>query len=130
MKKTLKQFLGYVVIAGLATLLDIFILFFLTEKIGLWYFYSSIISFVSASIPNFMLNKYFNFKNKDKRLVQQYGVWFCISIVGLILTQMFMFIFVEYFKIYFLLAKCLTIMMVIFWDFFGNKSLTFNSNFF
>lgn len=121
-----KLFLRYVLIAGFATLIDISLLYALTEFIGIWYFYSSIISYTSGVIPNYLLNKYFNFKNKSKKVFAQLSIWMGISLIGLIITQWIIFVFVEMFGLWYMFSKLIAIAITLFWNFYVNKQITFN----
>ena len=61
-----KLFGGYVIFAGIATIVDIGLLYLLTAFIGLHYLLSAALSYTCGMITNYSLNKVFNFKNKSK----------------------------------------------------------------
>ena len=120
-----KLFINYLLIGGFSSLIDIGLLYFLTEFFGLWYFYSSIISYLGGVIPNYTLNKYFNFKNKSKKIIPQFTAFLLVSVWGLFITQILIFLFVEFFNLWYIIAKIITIAIVIFWNFYGVKKIVF-----
>jgi len=120
-----KLFINYLLIGGFSSLIDIGLLYFLTEFFGLWYFYSSIISYLGGAIPNYTLNKCFNFKNKSKKIIPQFTAFLLVSVSGLFITQILIFLFVEFFNLWYIIAKIITIAAVIFWNFYGIKKIAF-----
>jgi len=118
-------FWRFLSISIIATAIDVALLFILTEYTVLTYFYSAPIAYLSSTLPNFTLNKLFNFKNKSKKFFKQYLTFISISIVGLLFNQIIIFGLVEYFSIYYLYAKGVAIVLVFFWNFISNKNVTF-----
>lgn len=123
--QNIRLFLRYVVFAGFATLVDLGILFALTEWAGLWYFYSAAISYIVGMLTNYTLNKYLNFKNKSKKIIQQFGLFALVALVGLGFNQLILYFLVEAVGLWYMLAKCLAVLAVMFWSFYGHKKLTF-----
>jgi putative flippase GtrA len=118
-------FFKFLSISVIATIIDVSLLYILTEYTILTYFYSAPIAYLSSTLPNFLLNKIFNFKNKSKKVFKQYLTFISISIVGLIFNQIIIMALVESFSIYYLYAKGVAIIIVFFWNFFSNKNVTF-----
>ncbi len=118
MEKIFSQFLKSVFSGGTSSLFDLFLLWFLTSILGVYYLISSALSFISATFLNYFLNISFVF---DERRISSKKIeisgFFLISILTLFLTQILMFIFVEKFKIFYLLAKIITIFLVFFFNF-------------
>jgi len=117
-EKIFSQFLKSVFSGGTSSLFDLFLLWFLTSILGVYYLISSALSFISATFLNYFLNISFVF---DERRISSKKIeisgFFLISILTLFLTQILMFIFVEKFKIFYLLAKIITIFLVFFFNF-------------
>ena len=118
-------FFNYVLYAGIATLVDLAILYILTEYAGIWYFFSSVISYGGGMITNFTLNKYLNFRNRSQKILHQFGIFAIVALVGLGLNQLVLVILVEVFNMWYMHAKIIAIGIVMFWSFFGHKKLTF-----
>lgn len=125
-KEIARLFTLYVVFAGFATLVDIGILYSLSEFAGLWYFYSAIVSYAAGMVTNYSLNKYLNFRNKSKRIIPQFSLFMAVALVGLTLNQAIIYSLVEFFGVWYIFAKLMAIAIVMFWSFFGHKKLTFS----
>ena len=124
-RNNLTLFYYYVIFAGIATLVDLSLLYSLTEFGNVWYFHSAIIGYSAGMIVNYVLNKYFNFKNYSKRIVSQFGIFTAVAMVGLGLNQLIIYLLVEFADVWYMAAKIIAIGIVMFWSFFGHKQLTF-----
>jgi len=119
-------FVGYIIFAGLATLVDLGLLYSLTEFFRVWYFYSAIFSYFIGMVINYSLNKYLNFRNKSKQIIPQFGLFATVALIGLGLNQLILYSLVEFVKFWYMLAKIFAIFTIMFWSFYGHKKLTFN----
>jgi dolichol-phosphate mannosyltransferase len=126
--KTLRQFIGFAIVGSIAAGIDLGIMYILTEYLGIWYFYSAIISFSIAIIVNYILNKFLNFKDTDSRIGRQFGMFMGITFVGLIVTQIILYILVTFLSVWYMLAKASAICIVTFFNFYAQRRLTFKDN--
>ena len=124
---SVKLFIFYVFFAGIASVVDVSILFVLTEYAGFHYLISSALSYLAGMITNYSLNKFLTFKNYDKRIARQFSLFVMVALVGLALNQLFLYIMVEHFGMWYILAKLISICLVGFWSFFGHKKITFKN---
>ncbi len=125
MKENTKIFFRYVLIGFFATLIDVSLLYILTEFFNIWYLYSASVSYLVAVVPHYVLNKYFNFKNKNKRIFSQFSIFLIISLSGLLLTQIILYVLVELFNIWYMFSKGVAIVLVLFYHYNLNKKITF-----
>lgn len=81
----LKQIFKFCLTGGFCTVLDFGVLLFLTEKVGLYYGLSNIISVSLSTLVNYVLSKYivFNFENTTRNFI----VFVVLSIIGLIINE-------------------------------------------
>lgn len=121
----MRLFIGYVFFAGIAALVDLGLLFSLTEFIGFHYLISAALSYTCGMITNYSLNKVFTFKNKNKKIVQQFGLFVFVALIGLGLNQLILWLLVEFVGLWYMLAKLISISIVMFWNFYGHKKITF-----
>jgi putative flippase GtrA len=126
--KNLKLFMGYTVCAGIATVVDVGILYILSEKIGMWYFYAALISYLAGMMTNFSLNREFNFKNKTKKIPHQFSLFATVALVGLVLNQMILTLLVEKYQLWVVYAKGIAVLVVMLWSFYGHKKITFSND--
>jgi len=125
-KKSLIQFFKFCIVGTIGTLVSLSVLYGLTEFLGFYYLVSAVFAFVISLTSNFVLNKFWTFKgrSKDKTLVQ-YWKFFVVNIVALVVNLFFLYIFVEYFGIWYVLAQFLAICVAMIVNFLGSKFWTF-----
>ena len=123
--QNVKLFAKYIVFAGFATLVDLGLLYSLTEFLHIWYFYSAIFSYFVGMVTNYLLNKYLNFMNKSKRIIPQFTLFIIVALIGLGLNQLILYYLVEFAGLWYMTAKIIAIFIVMFWSFYGHKKLTF-----
>lgn len=127
MKHTIKQFIRFALVGCLNTGLDFMIYAALTRLFLFWeehYLIANFIAFSTATVNSYLLNKYWTFKDKSKKHSQQYAKFFTVSFIGLLLTEIILYMLVEA-GMHDLLAKLLAIGVILFWNFFANKMWTF-----
>lgn len=124
-KKRLTKPILYIFCAGIATLIDIGLLFIFTEFFKIMYLFSATLSYTSGIVVNYGLNRKITFKNKSKKIFKQFMLFVFVSMVGLIFTLIFMAIFVEILNIWYIFAKFITIGLVFIWSYNANNRLTF-----
>jgi putative flippase GtrA len=125
------KFIKFCVVGGLGTLLNLFILFAAVEMFGLWYIYGATLSFVIVITFNFSLNKIWTFKNKERGTVVvtgQYLTYVVIGGIGMAINIATLFILVEFFHFWYLLAELIAILVATLWNFQGTRYLVFKSD--
>lgn len=116
-KTRLYEIIRFCVVGGLSFLLDFGLLFALTEYGNINYLYSSGISFTVSLIFNYWLCVTFVFTFSDKPSARQATLFMGSSLAGLGLNQLCMWLFVEQFGIFYLLAKILATIVVTAWNY-------------
>ncbi|MCD4760394.1 GtrA family protein [bacterium] len=114
----------YATVGAASAVIDFGVLYILTDWVGVYYLASATISFILAAILNYTLNRIWTFRSNGKRR-KQLPIFFTIAILGLILNNNIMYLSVERFAFHYLWAKVFAAAIVTFWNFFGNKYLTF-----
>jgi len=123
--KNLIPFIKYSIVGVLGTAVDIGSLFVFVDYFGLGVILGSSLSFILAVVNNFILNKIWTFENKSKNYRKLFIKFLIVSLVGLILTLLSMQILVFGFGIWYILAKAMTSIIVMAWNFLANKFWTF-----
>jgi putative flippase GtrA len=103
-KKTLK----YSIISLSGEIIDFSFLILFTEFFNIFYLFSAIGSYILALLNNFFLNLKFTFKYKPKNVYDLLGSfinYLLVSIFGLLLNILILSLFVEIFKINYIVAK-------------------------
>lgn len=119
------KFFRYGVVGTLGTLIDVVTLFILVEFLHFNLFTAVTLSFILAATNNFIWNKIWTFKNKNLNYHHQYIKFILVSLVGLALTLILMFVLNKVFQIFYLVAKLITSLIVLIWNYLGNRNWTF-----
>lgn len=121
-----KPLIKYATVGIIGTAIDIGSLYLFVEYAGIPVIPASVLSFLLAVVNNFVLNKAWTFQNKSKNYRKLFIKFLIVSIVGLLLTVFCMYMFVNIAHIWYIFAKALTSLIVLSWNFLGNKFWTFN----
>ncbi len=120
-----EQFIRYCVVGATATVVDYGLLYSLTEYLGFWYLLSATFGFIGGATTNYLLNRFWTFKNKDKRIARQVSIFLIIAAVGIVLNNTILAIGVEIFGLWYMLAKVISTVITLIWNFVGHKYFTF-----
>lgn len=122
------QFLRSLYAGVAATSVDILVLFLLTHYFHVYYLISAIFGFLSglAVIYTISIKWIFN-KHSLKNRKLEFSIFLVISLVGLILLEFFMWLFTDFFGVYYLFSKILATLLVFTWNFLARKFLLFSS---
>ncbi|MFZ2310919.1 MAG: GtrA family protein [Patescibacteria group bacterium] len=121
------QIINYIFFAGTATVVDVGLLYVLTDMAGLKYLISSVISYCAGMVVNYSLNKLLNFKDRNKKIFRQFSIFFAVALIGLLFNQLIIVFLVELFKIWYMIAKIISVLLVMIWSFWAHKNITFKS---
>ncbi len=101
---------------------DYGLLIILTEFTSLEYFSSSAISFIVSTLINYVLSMRFVFSGKEgMNRWAELLIFVALSVIGLGLNQMIMWIVVEEMKIFYLFAKIISSIIVSVFNFISRK---------
>ena len=122
-----KHAFKYYLVGASGVLVNLGILFALTEFVGLWYLLSSTIAIYVSITSNFLLNKTWTFRDTaiKQRDFLMYGKFIGVSLVGMGIQLGFNYMFVEKLSVYYLLAALMSIMIASSVNFVLNRRLTF-----
>lgn len=123
---TIIQFFRYVFVGGVAFLVDGGLLFLL-EKIGLHYLVATVFAFIGGLICNYMLSKLLVFQEKKSNPRLEFLIYGIIGIVGLGITEGFMYVFTDILDLYFMLSKIIVAIIVLIWNFLARKLILYKN---
>ena len=107
--------------------LNIIALYVFTDTLGIWYLYSSILALLISLIVSFVLQKFVVFKDmKTSRLHYQFSKFAVVLVLGTITNTVLIFIFVEWFGIWYILAQVIAGFFVMIQNFILYKFFIFN----
>lgn len=120
--KLIKQILKFVVIGGIAFAIDYALLYICTEFLDIYYLISSIISFTVSVIFNYIASIKWVFKVDEKQNKKyQFILFIILSIIGLVINQIIMWITVEQLGIFYMFSKLFATFIVMVWNFISRK---------
>jgi putative flippase GtrA len=112
---------GFVGLSGMV--IDFSITYLLKEKFKVHRYISSSAGFIIAASSNYLFNRLWTFSSNNPRVLIEYGTFITISIIGLIVNNIFLYLLEKKFKFY--LAKLFAIGVTLIWNFFANYYFTF-----
>jgi putative flippase GtrA len=120
-----QQSIRFILVGASTALLDYLTLFFLTSGLGSNYFYSAAVGFMLGSTTNYFLSVRWVFVPGRFRRELEFSFFIIVSVVGLALNQLTMWLFVSVPRIHYLYAKVFAIAIVTVWNFVAKKRLVF-----
>lgn len=122
MKKIILQLIKFGAVGFLCFFIDYGIMLLLTELLGVNYLVSCCISFSVSVIVNYLLSMRFVFAAKaGMKKRTQFVIFVILSVVGLGLNQLFMWLFVELIHVPYQLAKLVVTAIVMLFNFVTRK---------
>lgn len=117
-----RQVRNFLIVGCTVTLADFVLLRVLTENAGMWYLASAALSFTISTMINYLLSMKFVFKGRQGRSRgEEFAVFAALNLIGLGLTTLLMWLFVDKAGLYYMLAKVFVTGIVMFWSFFSRK---------
>jgi len=120
-----KNFFYYFLIAGFCRVIDLGILYALTDWAGLFYLLSATLSFILAQSLNYYLNRRFNFRSKGKQVAKQFAMFISINAVALGITLGILLLLVEVFDWWYIFARIIGMLVAITFTYTLHKRYTF-----
>ena len=121
----------YYAVGASGVLVNLGLLFFLTEYVGLWYFLSYTLAISASITSNFILNKLWTFKGSinSQRTLLMYGKFVSVSILGMAIQLGSVYLLVETLSVYYMLAALISICIAGGINFMINRRWTFGIKF-
>ena len=120
-QKLINQILKFGVVGVIAFLIDYGLLYILTEYANIYYLISSIISFTVSLIFNYILSIKWVFDVTKKQTYKEVFVFVVLSVIGLGINQLVMYLGSDIMYIYYMLTKLVATVIVMIWNFITRK---------
>ncbi len=117
---------GFVGFSGL--FVDFGTTYIAKEKLKIPKYVANAIGFLFAATTNYILNRVWTFESKNPEVMLEFSEFFIVSLIGLALNTLLLWILVSKFKVNFYIAKVFAIALVTIWNFFANVLITFNTD--
>jgi len=122
----LSQFIKYFFVGGFAFIIDISILYLLTQFLSIHYLISAIFGFIAGLIVNYLLsiNWVFDTRNVKNQKIE-FSIFTLIGVIGLTLNELFLWTFTEFLYFHYLVSKVMTAFLIFLWNFGMRKYILF-----
>lgn len=121
MRKLAKQFLKFSAVGLSAFAID-YGLFLVLHALGMQYLIANIVSYTVSTIYNFLMSMRYVFDGRTGQTrTQQFVIFFTLSLVGLGLNELFLWLFVEFAHIIAAVSKVVATFLVMIFNFLTRK---------
>ena len=126
-----KQAAKYYAVGASGVLVNLGLLFYLTEYVGLWYFLSYTLAISASITSNFILNKFWTFQDSinSQRTIVMYVKFVSVSLLGMAIQLGTVYLLVESLSVYYMLAALVSISIAGVINFIINRRWTFGIKF-
>lgn len=120
------QPLRYLVSGLVGALVNLLLMYSLVEWLQIWYIYAGTIAFLLSSLVGFTLHKLWTFRNYSRHYVsRQLLMYVMIGVVNIGLNTLIIFLLVEHFHFWYLLAQILSSAFIAVAGFFIYRRIVF-----
>lgn len=116
------QFFRYIFVGGTAFVIDFTIYFLLINFLNINYLISAAIAFFISVLVNYgmSITWVFNQDQIDNRIIE-FNLFLLISFIGLIFTEILLYLFTGIMNINYLISKIIASILVLFWNFAARR---------
>lgn len=124
-KALILKFLKFCIVGFSGMVVDFGFTWLCKEKFKWNKYVSNSIGFVLAATNNYIWNRWWTFQSDNANIPIEYGKFLVISVIGLGLNNLVVYLMHEKLKLNFYLAKLIAIGVVTVWNFVMNYRFTF-----
>ena len=119
------KFLKFSAVGASGVIVNFGVTWFFKEVCKLNKYLSNILGFIFAATTNYLLNRWWTFQSSNPQVGTEYAKYFLISVVGLGIDTLTVYLLNGKLKWNFYLSKVFAIGAATLWNFFGNLLFTF-----
>ena len=120
------KFLKFCTVGFSGLIIDFIITWISKEKLKIHLYISNSLGFIIAASTNYYLNRIWTFDSNSPKIFEEYTSFFIISIIGLTINNIFLYLVHERLGQKFYTSKLIAILLTSFWNFFANYYYTFS----
>lgn len=124
--KDVKDFMLYLIVGGLATIVEWGIFFLLNQLLSINHLLATAIAFIFSTIANWGFGRLLVFKRSHESLSKELTKIYATSIVGLIINECIMYLGVDVFGAHAMLIKIIATAVAFIWNFLVRKHIIYN----
>jgi len=120
------QFLRFTIVGAFGTIIQLIILYVLTEFLGVYYILSSFLGYIVVFSFGFLLNKIWTFKESLRhKIFSKYIKFLTVCLFSLIINLILLYMLTEFFYIYYMISQLIVAFISLWVNFLGNKIWAF-----
>lgn len=120
------KFVKFCIVGGSGVIIDFSVTYLLKEILRINKYIANSVGFILAASSNYLLNRIWTFESSDPAIAQQYMLFLGISVVGLSINNLIIYLLSDRAHLNFYLSKLIAISVVTIWNFVMNYIFTFN----
>lgn len=124
-KAFLVKFLKFGIVGFSGVFVDFGVTYICKEWLKIQKYIANSCGFIVAATSNYILNRVWTFRSQNPEVAKEYTEFLIISLVGLALANLIVFLIHGKLKQNFYLSKLFAIGVVTIWNFFANYYITF-----
>lgn len=122
-----KQVARYVISGGTAAVVNLALLYFLTDYLAIWYLFSAALSYVVSFFVSFFLQKFWTFRdNRKDQINKQLMIYAGIAGFGLCFNVLLMYFLVDILHIWYMFSQIIVGFLLAFCNFLFYKFFVFS----
>lgn len=123
--ETAIKFLKFGVVGFSGVFVDFGLTYLCKEKLKIQKYIANAIGFTCAATSNYFLNRTWTFHSQNPEIAIEYSQFLAISLIGLLINTLVIWLLVSKTRANFYLAKLAAIFIVTIWNFVVNLNFTF-----
>jgi putative flippase GtrA len=120
------KFLKFCIVGFSGMIVDFGITWLLKEKVKINKYIANSAGFIFAATSNYLLNRFWTFHSDHTQVAREYFIFVLISIAGLGINNIVVYLLTEKVKLNFYLSKLFATAVVTLWNFSMNYLITFS----
>jgi putative flippase GtrA len=120
------KFLKFCLVGFSGMIIDFGTTWLLKEKLSINKYLANSTGFILAATSNYLLNRIWTFHSTNNRVATEYLSFVLISVVGLGINNLVVYVLTEKVRLNFYLSKLFAVGVVTIWNFSMNYLLTFS----
>lgn len=121
------KFLKFGAVGASGMAIDFSLTYLFKEIIRVQKYVANAIGFSCAAVSNYFINRVWTFNDHSPEMTLQFTKFFVVSLAGLGINTLILYLLVKKFRMNFYLAKLFAIAVVMLWNFGINFVYTFNN---
>jgi putative flippase GtrA len=121
----IQKFIKFCVVGFSGMFIDFGTTWLLKEKVKVNKYIANSAGFVLAATSNYLWNRYWTFQSVNSHMVTEYFSFIIISLIGLAINNLLIYLLSDKMKFNFYLSKLFAIGVVTVWNFVLNYLITF-----